>query len=73
MFIRLIQHDDLDDYGVWACLERPEDDEDATDQPYSFIIGSGATAEEAIYDAKQALEANLNLLGNWLQERKSNG
>lgn len=60
MYLRIIKHDDGSGYNVWAGLEQGSprvplwSDKDFIEQPYSFIVGQGATPALALLDAEKA-------------------
>ena len=43
------------DYSVWAMLDDPDFHDDPTQREESFVIGTGATVEEALADARKEL------------------
>lgn len=60
MYLRIIKGDNGDDvFNVWAGLEQGSSrvllwsDKDFIEQPYSFIVGQGATITAALMDAQQ--------------------
>lgn len=60
MYLRIIKHDDGDNvFNVWAGLEQGSlrvllwSDKDFIEQPYSFIVGQGATPALALVDAEK--------------------